>query len=189
MSQNESQRYLESKQQLIIAAKVNWLCETELSQIDPELARAESEVIVNSLDPLLIDKSRVILEMRRDNTETPSSKMVGHTNLGDFSINSTNDDSSSEILLGNQGIYRIGNYVATRITNTRKGYKILSLEHFFGMSGANLALEEYNPHYDITYGIKQLEVRSVIRQEPVLTPILWLGMYVSYKPTYIYKSN
>lgn len=152
----EQPTYLEPKEQLLIAAKVNRICKAEAEDFDEKLIEDAQEVIY-SLASRIKPSSTLTTGI---GLTTSGKNIKGETDHGEFSFSSGKRTRNFE-LTGRVDKYRIGNYVAQKFT--AKKLDGIWFKDFFGAGSANQALRNYKPTTQITYQRGDLSLISVDR--------------------------
>lgn len=165
--------YLPPKDQLIIAAKVNRICEAEPSQVNEDLIN-NMQAVVNALEPRVNYSSNFTFE---GSITTQGDSFTGETEHGEFSAQGGERERKFK-----KGVekYRIGNYIAFK-------YKVrdhddLVFSPFFGAGGANLALGHHPVRTCIGYH-KYSDRIELVRLTKANPQIRSLGpiLFVRYK--------
>ena len=149
----EKDGYLPPHQQLVLAAKVNRLCEVLPKNFDPETQVEDASEIVRLLDPRLqTQRGFQLIFSRRGRSD--SSILAGATNAGQ--INYKTESESERQVKFNIKEYKIGGYVATKVC---------------WWKDATIILEDFwNPHADGT-DLGVLEPKTIIRYNPKLLDV------------------
>lgn len=157
--EQEHKGYLAPKDQFVIAAKVNRICEAEASQVDENLV-GDMEAVVNALEPRVKYTSNVSF---KGSVTTPGDTFTGETEHGEFSAQK--GKKKREFKKGIEE-YRIGNYIALKFKGIK--HEDLVFEPFFGAGGANLALGEKPVRTSIKYHMysDRFELVSLFKSEP-----------------------
>lgn len=139
--------YLESKRQLVIAAKVNRICVAEPGDFDEDLVQDAREV-VEALDPRVKISSKFSLT---GTFTSPGRSIKGATEHGEASASTGKTERRFQFGLEE---YRIGGYIATKSKSRR--LSTLTFESFFGRGFANTALGKVEPITEIAYEKEEL---------------------------------
>lgn len=120
----EREAYLEPQQQLLIAAKVNRLCETAVDEFDPSTQVQDAQDIVNALDSRVLP-SKAISGSASVTRSSKSEVKAGMTNAGQVNA-SFGETKRSEVRFRVRE-YRVGFYVATKYKDGKQSSFILSI--------------------------------------------------------------
>lgn len=168
----ERDAYLEPQEKLVIAAKVNRLCETAIEDFDPETQVQDAQDIVNALDSRVLN-SKSISSIASVTRSSKSQVKAGATNAGQ--VNTAFDETKrSEVRFGERE-YRIGFYVATKYKGGKQSK--LDFEHFWDRGEVNETFEVDQTQTEIVYENKTLEIVAINKQIPktrTLFPIIAL---------------
>ncbi len=129
----------EPQGRLLLAQKVDLICNLEPDSFNPEVHIADLRYIVNSIHPNLNNSSLFTAEARWEGRRDAPSQ--GDTGLGLFPL--TNNETNVEsVKLGHEDLFRIGAYIVTKFPTFRgkktpqRAYRI-RFEHFFGRGEVN----------------------------------------------------
>lgn len=159
---------------MILAAKVNRLCEIDDEEFGPENL-AEAEEIVRKLDSRIQSSGSSITIT--GNSKGKSTISRGATPQGEMNV-SFNDEKKSEVRIGKVDEYRIGGYVVIKRGSGRMN--TLKIEPFFGRGETNEALEENDEHTKISYD-DSLAIKKISRHYPVRRKFLGVTL-ITYAP-------
>ena len=166
---DDGSAYLEPNEQMILAAKVNRLCEVEDEKFGPENL-AEAEEIVKKLDSRI---QRSGMSMRiRSRSEGKSTVSRGATDQGEMNA-SFDDEKTSEATIGKVNEYRIGGYVVVKSRFRRTNH--LRFEPFFGRGETNEGLEK-NDGYTVIFYDDSLAIKKISRHYPFRRNFLGVGI-------------
>lgn len=155
-NERESDGYLPPQEQLLIAAKVNRLCDATVATFDPETQVADAQDIVNALNPRIKPSGRVGGKATITSSST-SEVREGATNAGNISV-SFKDRKTKKFEFG-VNRYRIGNYIVRKIRWGR--ITGITFEHFWDRGMTDEAFQEDRQNTRIDYDSKTLEVVKI----------------------------
>lgn len=179
VEQNDGSAYLEPNEQMILAAKVNRLCEVDDEKFGPENL-AEAEEIVRELDSR-IQRSGMSLRIN-SKSKGKSTVSRGATSQGEVNA-SFDDEKTSETIIGKINEYRIGGYVIVKSCVKRINH--LRLEPFFGRGETNEALEKNDGYTVISYD-DSLAIQRISRHYLVRRTFLGVSL-TTYAPKVLWE--
>lgn len=155
---NEKDRneYLPPQEQLIIAAKINRLCEATPETFDPEIQVQDAQDIVNALNSRL-KPSDLISGTLSKTSSSHSVVRAGITNAGN--VNASFDETKTKKIEFGVENYRIGNYVA--IKYVKKNTSRISFEHFWDRGMVNIAFKKPPERTWINYDSETLKISYI----------------------------
>lgn len=159
------QAYLPSSEQLIIAAKVNRICELEPEDPAPFPLVTDAQDIVRSLHPR-IESSGVNVSVEstgRNRFQT----FAGATEHGNAT--SAFDNTQTKKLQIGVREYRIGQFVATRHQGLR--FSSIDFESFFDRGAVNQVFGVAPEETRIEYKNSNLSIHSISKLHPVISRI------------------
>lgn len=165
---SEQEKYLDPKQQLFIAAKVNRLYEATFDDFDPEVGLPEARAIVEALDPLVAMSSSTQFS-HYSKEESDESVAVGDTGLGNFSTKFS-QSKERRIKFGVKE-YKIGAFVVTKSGFRRN--RVLTIEHFWDRGENNEAFEANPPVTEIYYQSETLAISRILKTDGDQVEFLW----------------
>ncbi len=171
---DDGSAYLEPNEQMILAAKVNRLCEVDDEKFGPENL-AEAEEIVRKLDSRIQRSGMSIRIHNRSKGKSTVSR--GATPQGEINA-SFDDEKTSKTIIGKVNEYRIGGYVVEKSRFRRTN--CLRLEPFFGRGETNEALEK-NDGYTCIFYDDGLVIKKISRHYPVRRNFLGVSV-TTYAP-------
>ncbi len=159
----ERENYLEPQEQLLIAAKVNRVCELQSDEFDPSTHVQDAQDVVNALNSRVLASGR--FKGSASYTRPSKSELrAGATSAGQ--VNASFDETKrSEVRFGVRE-YRIGFYVATKYNDKRQSSLIF--EHFWDRGEVNEAFEDDQPQTEIVYKNDSLEVVAINKRMPTI---------------------
>lgn len=157
----ERDGYLEPQEQLVMAAKVNRLCETAIEDFDPETQVQDAQDIVNALDSRVLN-SKSISGSASITRSSKSQVKAGATNAGQANV-SFDETKRSEVRFGVQE-YRVGFYVAKKYKDGKQS--ILEFEHFWDRGKVNETFKVYQTRTEIVYENESLEIVAINKRVP-----------------------
>ncbi len=178
---NDGSAYLEPNEQMLLAAKVNRVCEVKDEEFGPENL-AEAQEIVSKLDSR-IQRSSMSLRIG-SKSKGESTVSQGATPQGEMNV-SFDDEKKSEIRIGKVDEYRIGGYIVVKPHYGRTN--ALRFDHFFGRGETNEALEK-NDGYTVIFYDGRLEVKTISRKYPVRRNFFGYQI-ITYAPKVLYRDG
>lgn len=118
--------YLPAQEQLMIASKINRLCDVDTNTFDPDTQVADAQRIIEALDLRIKPHGKISGNLSHTSSST-SEIRSGATNAGNINA-SFEETKTKKIEFGIQE-YRIGNYVAKKYTGSRTTR--IEFEHFW----------------------------------------------------------
>jgi hypothetical protein len=175
--------YLNPSEQLVIAAKVNRLCEINPEDFKAPLALPVAYDIIAALDPLVKPSTRFPKAMRKKAERTIV--RAGHTEQGDIHTSFAVEPEQQHPTGYNE--YRIGGQVITKTVCKHCGDLTMSFEPFWGRGATSEGLEEFPTSTRVKYepGEHLYIVEIYLAQTAVMTSRLF-GEYLEeqYKTVY-----
>lgn len=154
----ERDGYLPPQQQLILAAKVNRLCEVLPENFDPETQVEDASEIVRLLDARLQTQRGFQFTYIRSG-KSESSVFAGATNAGQ--VNASVEAETVRQARFNIKEYKIGGYVATKVHLWRDATIIL--EDFWDPQADGIDLGVLEPKTIIRYDPSLLDISRITR--------------------------
>ncbi len=177
--------YLNPNKQLVIAAKVNRLCEIDPENFKAPLALPAVYEIIVALDPLVKPSTRFPKATGRKKAERTIVR-AGHTEQGD--IHTSFDIEPEEQHPAGYNEYRIGGQVVTKTVCDHCGDATMSFEPFWGRGATSEGLEEFPTSTRVKYepGEHLYIVDIYLAQKAIMTTRLF-GDYLEeqYKTVYV----
>jgi len=173
--------YLEPNEQMILAAKVNRLCEVEDEEFGPENL-IEAQEIVRKLDSR-IQRSGMSLRIS-SKSKGESTVSQGATPQGEMNV-SFDDEKKSEVRIGKVDEYRIGGYVVVKSRSRR--INCLRFDHFFGRGETNEVLERMDGYTAIFYD-DSLAIKKISRNYPIRRNFL-VALVTTYAPKVLWEQG
>lgn len=177
----EQQLYLPPQEQLIIASKVNRLCEVSVDEFDPKTQVKDAEEIVKALHPRMkaFDGPRIKFIKR---STSRSNVLAGETGLGQ--INTSFD--SEELKVWRFGIeeYKIGGYVA----KLRSNPLTLEFEYFWSRGEINSAFLNNLPITFIFFR-EDYNILSIYREQNIANKIISVVSLLNTHRLELYPKN
>lgn len=183
-NERESEAYLPPQEQLIVAAKVNRLCEADSETFDPKTQVQDAQDIVNALNSRMKPHGR--FSGRISFPSRPTSEVrAGATNAGNLNV-SVDEPKAKEFKFGIEE-YRIGNYVAMK--HTGEPNMEIVFEHFRDRAMANKTLRKSPKDTRIAYDKKSLEVQEINIGVPTIREIAYFLTIVTYRNILLWKKS
>ena len=155
-NEREPEAYLPQQEQLIVAAKVNRLCEANPETFDPETQVQDAQDIINALSPRTKPHGKFSGGISYISTYKSEAK-AGATNSGN--VNASFDETKIKKAEFGVEEYRIGNYVASKYTG--RNTTLIIFENFWDRDMVNEAFEKNAEETRVEYDTKSLGVQKI----------------------------
>lgn len=166
----EKDGYLPPEQQLILAAKVNRLCEVLPEDFDPVTQVADAKEIIRLLDPRLQIQRGMQFTFTTTGT-SESSVFAGATNAGQ--VNTSIESETVRQARFNIKEYRIGGYVATKRLSRREA--TIRFADFWDPNADGIDQGVLEPETVIGYDPESLDPKRITRI--AYTPRIFLRVF------------
>ncbi len=182
MTEKENGPYLSSQEQLVLAAKVNRLCEAEPETFDPHTQIQDARSIVVALNDRLGNSSNATFKLNVKK-ESESKSVAAATDLGTVNTN-FDEEETKTYQLGRVNEYRIGGYVATK--RQAENSTVLHFEPFWDRGWVTDIFSRYQPTTSIRYNEKSLELLHIQKNFPTFLKLPFL-LIVRYKGVLLWE--